>query len=130
MEAPKNLKELKRFMGMVNQLGTFSSNLAECSQPLRKLLSPKKAWLGKAQEEAFKKVKEELTKPTVLTLYDPNAKTKIRADASAYGLGAVLLQSHEREEWKPVTYASESMTRDGKTLLADRERGPCSCLGV
>ena len=115
MEAPKNLKELRRFMGMVNQLGKFSPNLAECSQPLRELLSPRKAWLwGPAQEEAFKKVKEELTRPTVLALYDPNAKTKIRADASAYGLGAVLLQSHEREEWKPIAYASKSMTETEK----------------
>ena len=115
MEQPKTLKDLRRFMGMANQLGKFSPNLAECSQPLRELLSPRKSWVwGPAQEEAFQKVKEELTKPTVLALYNPNAKTKICADASAYGLGAVLLQHHDREDWKPIAYASKSMSETEK----------------
>ena len=54
---------------MANQLGKFSPNLAECSQPLRELLSPRKAWVwGPVQEEAFLKVKEELTKPHCVSL--------------------------------------------------------------
>lgn len=39
MEAPHNISDLRRFLGMVNQLGKFSSRLAELSQPLRELLS-------------------------------------------------------------------------------------------
>jgi len=50
----------------------------------------------------------------VLALYNPNAKTKICADASAYGLGAILLQHHEREHWKPIAYASKSMSETEK----------------
>ena len=46
MEEPKTLKELRRFMGMANQLGKFSPNLAECSQPLRELLSPRSHGCG------------------------------------------------------------------------------------
>jgi len=51
----------------------------------------------------------ELTKPTVLALYDPKAPTKVSADTSSYGLGAVLLQQ-KGSEWKPIVYASRSMT--------------------
>ena len=95
-------------MGLANQLETFSPRLAELSQPLRELLSTKRAWTwGPGQEQAFSQLKEELTRPTVLTLYDPQAETKISADASSYGLGAVLLQKDEN--WKPVAYASRSM---------------------
>jgi len=36
-----------------------------------------------------------------LALYNPQANTKINADASAYGLGAVLLQQHSDMHWKP-----------------------------
>ena len=95
---------------MANQLGKFSSNLAELTKPLRELLSKESTWVwNDAQEQAFSKVKEELTKSTVLSLYNPLAPTKIAADASSYGLGTVLLQKNDNN-WEPVSYASRSMS--------------------
>ena len=92
------------------QLGKFTPNLAEMTQPLRELLSKSKSWTwGPAQSTAFTKVKQELSKPTTLALYDPSASTKVSADASAFGLGAVLLQKSE-STWKAVAFASRSMT--------------------
>jgi len=74
------------------------------------LLGKKSTWLwGPEQDTAFTNVKKELTKPTVFALYNPEAPTKVCADASFYGLGAVLMQKQGRE-WKPITYASRSMT--------------------
>ena len=110
MKPPTNVPELRRFLGMVNQLGKFSRNLAELTQPLRELLSKKQAWLwGPNQEQAFSSIKDELSKPTILTLYNPEAQTKVSADASSYGLGAVLLQK-SNDLWKPVAFASRTMT--------------------
>ena len=45
METPKSVSELHRFLGMVNQLGKSSPNIAELSKSLQELLSAKKAWL-------------------------------------------------------------------------------------
>ena len=74
MERPQSITELGRFMGMVNQLGKFTPNLAELAQPLRELLSVKKEWIGGPhQEESFHQIKAELAKPTVLAIYDPEA---------------------------------------------------------
>ncbi len=110
MEKPKSRTELRRFMGMANQLGKFTPRIAEISQPLRELLSTKKAWIwDPCHEQAFEKLKTELTQPTILALYDPDAELTISADASAYGLGAVLLQKHSVTQWKPIAYASRSM---------------------
>ena len=64
---------------------------------------------GPSQSKAFDLVKEELAKPTTLALYDPAAITKVSADDSAYGLGAVLLQKID-SQWKPVAYASHSFS--------------------
>ena len=61
METPCNISDLRRFMGMANQLGKFSSRLAEISQPLRELLSTKRSWLwGPDQENASYKSKRNL----------------------------------------------------------------------
>jgi len=110
MKTPQNVSDLRRFMGLVNQLGKFSSAVAQISQPLRELLSTKRAWLwGPAQEEAFRAVKTEMAKPSVLAFYDPAAETKVSADASSFGLGAVLFQK-SGEVWKPVAYASRSLS--------------------
>ena len=110
METPKSVSELRRFLGMVNQLGKFSHNIAELSKPLRELLSAKKAWFWtQTQDEAFTNLKKELITPNILTLYDPTADTIISADASSHGLGAVLLQKIQGQ-WHPVAYASCSMT--------------------
>ena len=49
----------------------------------------------------------------MLALYDPKAKFKISADASCYGLGVVLLQQQD-STWRPVAYASRSMTETEK----------------
>ncbi|KAL5506839.1 hypothetical protein EMCRGX_G008586 [Ephydatia muelleri] len=110
MPPPKNISDLRRFMGMVTQLGKFTPNLAELSQPLRELLSTKRCWCwGPDQVESFTNIKTELTKPAVLAFYNPANETKVSADASSHGLGAVLLQM-EANAWKPVAFASRSMS--------------------
>ena len=93
-------------MGMVNQMGKFSPNLAYLTHPLRQLLSTKSMWMwGPDQDQAFTEIKTEMAKPTVLTLYDPQAPTKVCADASSYGLGAILIQKSD-SWWRPIAYAS------------------------
>ena len=110
MQAPTTVTELRRFLGMVNQLEKFTPQLADLTQPLRGLLSKGNTWLWSTeQSNAFNRLKEELSKPTTLALYDLHAPTKLSADASSYGLGAVLLQE-SGGQWRPVAYASRSMT--------------------
>ena len=109
MQIPSNVSELRRFLEMENQMGKFLPNLATHTQPLRELLSKKRTWLwGPNQTQAFAAIKETLSKETTLALYDPNRETKISADASSYGLGAVLLQ--KEDNWRPVVFASRSMS--------------------
>ena len=110
MTPPTDIPQLRRFLGMANQLGKFTPKLTEMTQPLRELLSKGKSWMwGPSQSTALEKVKQELSKPTTLALYDSSAPTKISADASAFGLGAVLLQKLE-STWKVVAFASGSMS--------------------
>uniref|UniRef100_A0A3Q2E2F1 Reverse transcriptase RNase H-like domain-containing protein n=1 Tax=Cyprinodon variegatus TaxID=28743 RepID=A0A3Q2E2F1_CYPVA len=84
MEERTNVSELRSLLGMVNNLGRFIPGLADKDNC--------------AQQKAFNQL-----------LYDPNKELKLSADASSYGLGAVLFQK-EGEKWRPVAYASPSLT--------------------
>ena len=41
MAIPQSVSDLRRFLGMVNQLGKFSPQISELTKPLRELLSVK-----------------------------------------------------------------------------------------
>ena len=54
-----------------------------------------------------------LTSSPILALCDANLPTKITADSSSYGLGAVITQQHP-DGWRPVAYASRTLTNTEK----------------
>ena len=111
LPAPKNIKEVRSFLGMVNQLSKFTNHLADKTKPLRDLLSKKNSWTwSHVHDNAFRKIKECLTTPPVLAFYDVNRKTKVCSDASKYGIGGVILQEQDNGLWKPIAYFSRALT--------------------
>ena len=72
-------------------------------------------------------MKEELSKLTVLGLYDPQADPKISADSSSYGLGAVLMQrSSPQSDWKHIVYASRALS-DTESHYTQVEEDALAC---
>ena len=111
MRAPTNVSELRRLMSMINQLNKFSPNVAQLSKPLHELLKSSTAWLWTPKHnEALNKLKQEISSHRVLAHYNVQANMKISADASSYGLGAVLLQSTDGTTWQPVAFTSRALS--------------------
>ena len=107
---PQNISDLRRFLGMTNQVNKFTEKNADMTKPLRDLLKKETAWIwGPDQERAFQSIKESLSSAPTLAHYCAEKETKVSADASSYGIGAVLMQK-ENGEWRPVCYASRSLT--------------------
>ncbi|UYV67812.1 K02A2.6-like [Cordylochernes scorpioides] len=112
MKPPTDVHGVQRFMGMVNFLGRFVPNLAEITKPLNDLRKKDVSFIwGSPQKKAFEKVKEVLASDRVLTSFDISKKTMVSADASSYGLGAVLKQEHKANEWRPVAFASRMLMK-------------------
>lgn len=111
MPEPKNVADVRRLLGMANYLAKFIPGLATITTPLKELLCDRNEWCwGLSQVEAFKQLKLALSSPQVLAQYSPTAETRVAADASSYGIGAVLTQKQTDGTWRPITYISRSLT--------------------
>jgi len=72
--ALKDPSEVRRPLGMVNQLSKFQPHKAELTKPLRDLLSTNNHWTwGEILHEAFSSVKNSLASTPKLALYDARA---------------------------------------------------------
>ena len=98
MKAPTDISQLRRFLGVVTQVGGYVENLANLTQPLRRLLNKNSGWLcGMAQQQAFDKIKQALSKAPTLAICDSSRETKVSSDASSLGLGAVLMNQPQMD---------------------------------
>ena len=126
MEAPKDVKQLRRFLGLVSWTRRFIPNVASLSAPLNILLKKKQKWFwGEQQQEAFEEMKHRLTTAPTLACPDWEQKFILQTDASTVGLGAVLTQG-EKENERVIAYASRSLNKAEKNYSATE----LECLAV
>ena len=111
MPKPKDREELRRYMGMIAYLAKFLPHHSQVSGPLRELLRKETAWVWTpAHDEAYDRLQALITKSPVLAYYSPEAPITVSADASSYGIGAVLLQTQANGRKAPICYASRALT--------------------
>jgi hypothetical protein len=109
---PKNVKDLRGFMGLAQQLAPFNPDLAHMTATMRPLLKKGSAWLWlEEHEKEFIKAKELLTSKHVIKPFDPTLKTVLLTDASRlHGLGFALIQKSEDGTSSLVMCGSKSLT--------------------
>ncbi len=108
--APKNVQELRSFLGLLNYYGRFIPNLSSLLHPLNKLLCQDTPWSWSSEcDQAFKKAKEKLMSPSVLVHYDPSLPIRLAGDASAYGVGAVISHVMSDGSERPIAFASRTL---------------------
>ena len=119
--APTTLKELQRFLGMVNYYRKWIRHAAHHLQPLfntlngpkvkkgeRKIKRPKTLSWTSEHEASFTAIKEALAAVTLLHHPRPNAPLAITSDASKFAVGAVLEQLGPKG-WEPLAFYSKKL---------------------
>ena len=84
---------------------------------------------GKEQQTAFQELKFLMTQAETLGYFRVDCRTRIVADTSPVGLGAVPAQE-QGGTWRAVSYASRSFTDVERYLQSDGERGIGIGLGL
>ena len=110
LAAPKNVKELKSFLGSIQHLSKFINNLSKKTDRMRRLLKKDVKWDWTAEiDDDFEQLKKEITEAPCLAHFDPKRDNYITTDACNTGLGATLWQK-EGIVFRPIAFASRFLT--------------------
>ena len=113
---PKNTTPLRSFLGAANVYRRFVAGYSGIARPLNGMLlkDAEPDWDSPTtdQLEAFETLKRKLVTLPILGLPKTNKPYMIDTGASAYQLGATLLQkqTETENEWTPIAYWSKMLT--------------------
>jgi hypothetical protein len=110
---PKNVTQLRSFLGLVGYYRQFICNFSAIAKPLNQLLQKDEPykWTD-AQHEAFIELKQRLISAPILRYPDFRKVFILATDASYYGFGATLSQLDSNNKEHPVAYASKSLKKE------------------
>ena len=120
---PKCVKDVQKFLGLVNYYCQFIEGFASIARPLHDLVKKDKKWeWTERHEEAFRELKEQFTKEPVLAVLDLDKKLRVEVDASDYATEGVLSMEEENGRWKPVAFLSKSLNETERNYeIHDKE---------
>jgi len=107
---PKCVKDVQKFLELVNYYRRFIEGFASIARPLHDMVKKDKKWeWTEKQDKAFEELKRRFTKEPVLAAPDIDKKMRMEVDASDYATGGVLSMECEDGLWRPVAFLSKSL---------------------
>jgi hypothetical protein len=117
---PRNPTEVRQFLGFTGYYRYFVPNYSKIARPLLDLTKKGLVWRWEQpQHDAFEELKTRMCCSSVLTQPDFEKKFYLQTDASAYGVGTILLQrgtnppfahKHLKPKNHPIAYYSAMFT--------------------
>ena len=108
MQRPKTIRQLRRFLGMINFYRDTWEKRTHITAPMTKMIQGRHKgplnWTPEAKQ-AFERAKEMCSEDALLYYPNFNRRFDIHTDSSQYQMGAVISQDN-----KPVAYWSKTLT--------------------
>jgi hypothetical protein len=103
---PRNVRDVRAFLGLAGYYRSFVPNFAALSKPLTQLTRKdvKFCW-SEPQQTAFDDLKEALTSDSVPANLEFDTPFILSCDASNYAISAILSEEHSGKE-RPLSFAS------------------------
>lgn len=119
---PRNLKQLRSFLGMTGYFMKFIENYADICLPLNKLRQKHTKFEIKEEHlRAFNNLKDKLTSAPILKFPDFSKQFIVRCDASDHCIAGVLLQRVD-DVLHPIAYTSRKLSpAEAKTHIYEKE---------
>lgn len=123
---PKNVREVRRLLGMTSWYRRFIPNYATVVAPINNLLRKNCRFVWtESCAAAFEKLKQHLVAAPVMSCPDFDRPFCVQTDASDYGLGAVLTQEYPDGE-RAISYISRSLNPNERKFSCTEKE----CLAV
>ena len=128
---PKNVSELKSYLGLLTYYAKFLPNLSTQLAPLYRLLRHDTKWQWSTdQQKAFEKSKELLVSSKLLIHFDSNLPLVLACDASQYSIGAVLAHRLPDGSERPIGYVSRTLNTAERNYSQLEKEGLACVYGV
>ena len=109
---PTNVDQIRSFIGLAGFYRQFIKGFSQIAQPLSALLKKNVPFTwSDDQEKAFLTLKHALCNAPVLAFPDFERDFTLCTDASATGLGAVLMQPDKHGKMRAIAYASRLLNK-------------------
>ena len=117
---PKNVSELRSFLGLCSYYRRFVLNYSAVADPLHRLTEKdaKFDWTDQC-EDTFQKLKLHLTTAPILAYPNSDDEFILDTDASNTGIGGVLSQVQDGKE-RVIAYASRSLSKTERRYCVTR----------
>ncbi|KAJ1528135.1 hypothetical protein ONE63_008049 [Megalurothrips usitatus] len=118
IKPPQNKDQLRSVLGIFNYNRKFIKSYTTIAQPLNELLKQEVEfeWTD-SQQNAFDQIKNILSNPPSLRLYNPKSNNRVCGDASYQGLGCSLYQQDpDTKRYAPVAFAGRKLKDSEKKL--------------
>ena len=140
MPPPQNKTEFQAFLGIINNLGTFSPSTATVCEPLQELTSSRAVCsLNASYQALYNKAKLLIKSNVCMRFYNKTKPLYLETDASRIGLDTTLLQTRDNMTCpkdtspdntilRPITFVRKKLTSAEWSIVTSKEKHWVYCM--